>query len=143
VTGLPASTGFADDASVIAVAETRLTAWLSAADALVSELASPPYDAVIGWLPVDKDDVENIALPPASVAVPSVVGPSRNVTVPVGVTPELATVAVKVTDWPSAAGLTEELRVVVVATGPAVAMVPLTVCVALINWLELSVALIV
>ena len=47
--------------------------------------------------------------------VPSVFAPSRNVTVPVGVPfpgATLATVAVKVTDWPTSEGLADELTVV-------------------------------
>jgi hypothetical protein len=56
----------------------------------------------------------NVALPPASVAVPRVAAPSRKVTVPVGVpTPgETAlTVAVNVTAWPDDDGFTEEVTV--------------------------------
>lgn len=51
-----------------------------------------------------------------SVPVPRVVPPSENVTVPVGVPePCAVTVAVNVTGWPLADGLTEEVRAVVVA----------------------------
>ena len=63
-------------------------------------------------------EVANVATPPASVPVPSVVAPSLNVTVPVGV-PDAgdaaATVAVKVTDWPNTLGLAEDPSDVVVA----------------------------
>ena len=53
----------------------------------------------------DRDDVENVATPPAlRVPVPIVVAPSRKVTVPVGVPPGPVTVAVKVTDWPKVEG---------------------------------------
>src|SRR5439155_15144333 len=66
------------------------------------------------WVPVANDEVLNEALPPLSVPVPSVVVPSENVTVPVGV-PELAlTVAVKVTDCPKTDGFAFEARAVVV-----------------------------
>jgi len=47
--------------------------------------------------------------------VPKVFAPSRNVTVPVGVPlpgATLATIAVKVTDWPTSEGLADELTVV-------------------------------
>ena len=55
-----------------------------------------------------------VAVPPASVAVPSVAGPSLKVTVPVGVLP--VTVAVKVTEVPKDEGFEEELRIVVAPT---------------------------
>src|SRR6266481_9061860 len=56
----------------------------------------------------------NVAIPPLSVPVPSAVAPSLNVTVPVGMPePEAGfTVAVKVTAWPKADGLSEEINVV-------------------------------
>src|SRR5467141_810036 len=52
----------------------------------------------------------NVAIPPLSVPVPSAVAPSLNVTVPVGMPePEAGfTVAVNVTAWPKADGLSEE-----------------------------------
>jgi hypothetical protein len=49
------------------------------------------------WLATARAAVVNTAFPPLSVAVPSVVEPSLNVTVPVGVPDEALTVAVKVT----------------------------------------------
>ena len=55
----------------------------------------------------------NAAVPaPLSALVPSTVAPSLNVTVPVGVpVPEVGfTVAVKVTTWPKADGLGEEIN---------------------------------
>src|SRR5881396_3211640 len=71
---------------------------------LVLKFPSPPYEAVIEWLPTDSElVVVNVAWPELSVPVPSVVLPSLNVTVPVGVpVPGAAalTVAVKVTDSP-------------------------------------------
>jgi hypothetical protein len=66
-------------------------------------------------LPTESDEVVNVALPPARVAVPRVDAPSRKVTVPVGVPApgETAlTVAVKVTAWPVADGFTDEVTVV-------------------------------
>ena len=63
--------------------------------------------------------VSNVATPDAfSVLVPSVVVPSLNVTVPVGVTAPgavPATVAVKVVDWPKVEGFALEPSVVEVA----------------------------
>src|SRR3989449_8669939 len=62
----------------------------------------------------------NEALPLTSVAVPSTVAPSRNVTVPVG-TPTAGatalTVALRVTACPTAEGLGVEARVVLVLPG--------------------------
>ena len=49
-----------------------------------------------------------------NVAVPIVVAPSRNATVPVGVPAEPVTVAVKVTLWPAADGFREDVTVVLV-----------------------------
>ena len=59
-----------------------------------------------------------LALPPLRVPVPSVVVPSLNVTVPVGVPAPRAlalTAAVKVTLWPNTEGLAEEETLVAVA----------------------------
>jgi hypothetical protein len=59
-----------------------------------------------------------MAVPEISIAVPSVVAPSLNVTVPDGVKLEEAsglTVAVKLTCWPKTDELVEEESVVVVA----------------------------
>jgi hypothetical protein len=67
---------------------------------------------VIGSLPPGSEDVVAVATPPVSVDVPSVVVPLVNVTVPV--TP-LGSVAVKVTDWPTLEGFSEDVRETVVA----------------------------
>ena len=62
-----------------------LTVWVTAADVLAVKLESPEYCAVIVLAPTGSAVVASEALPLASsVAVPSVVEPSRNVTVPVG-----------------------------------------------------------
>ena len=65
----------------------------------------------------DNEVVENVATPEAlSVAVPREVIPSMKFTVPVGVpAPDEATVAVKLTDCPNTAGLTDAVTTVVVA----------------------------
>src|SRR2546425_1198267 len=55
------------------------------------------------------------ALPLTSVAVPSTVAPSRNVTVPVGTPAAEVTVAVRVTACPVVEGFGVEVKVVVVA----------------------------
>ena len=90
------------------------------AELLVIKLPSPLYVAVMLWLPFLSDEVVKTAWRLLlSVAVPRMVLPSLKVTVPVGV-PEpgalALTVAVKVTACPSADGLSEEVRVVAVAS---------------------------
>jgi hypothetical protein len=72
---------------------------------------------VIECVPIASVDVVNVVTPAERVPVPIVVVPSLNVTVPVGVpTPgaTTATVAVNVTDWPKADGLTLDVSAVVV-----------------------------
>ena len=85
----------------------------------------PEYTAVIECAPWVSADVEIVAFPLASVAVPTVVAPFFNVTTPVGVPlpgATVTTVIVKVTDLPSVDGFSEEVRVVELAA-------LLTVCV--------------
>ena len=65
--------------------------------------------------PEASDDVETVATPLAFKATlaPKADAPSKNVAVPVGIPPPgLVTVAVNVTDWPGAEGLTEDTRAV-------------------------------
>jgi hypothetical protein len=75
--------------------------------------------AVIEWDPSVRLDVVRLAWPvPFRGTVPSVVVPSTNATVPVGVPVPGATgvtVAVNVTDCPSPDGFAEDTTVVVVA----------------------------
>jgi hypothetical protein len=83
---------------------------------LVSKFEAPPYSAVIEWLPVVSVDVPKVATPlPFRSAVPSVVAPSLNVTVPVGVPAVDVTVAVNVTDCPNVDGFSAEVSAVAVA----------------------------
>jgi hypothetical protein len=63
---------------------------------------------VIECEPNVSDEVVSVATPPLSGAVPRIVAPSLNVTVPVGEVP--VTVAAKVTAWPTLLGFGEELR---------------------------------
>jgi hypothetical protein len=51
----------------------------------VATLLSPRYAAVVEWFPAFSADVENIATPFTSAAVPIIVLPSRNCTDPVSV----------------------------------------------------------
>ena len=71
---------------------------------------------MIEWLPAVSAEVEKVATPePLSVPVPSVVVPSRKVTVPVAVPGVLSdTVAVKVIEVPKVDGLTEVTTALVV-----------------------------
>jgi len=90
------------------------TTWVRVLEVLVPKLASPPYTAVIECEATESAAVANVATPdPLSVPVPSVVAPSLNVTVPVGVPPLPVTVAVKVTDCPNTEGFCEDVSVVV------------------------------
>ena len=66
-------------------------------------------------MPTLNDEVASVALPPLKLAVPSVVAPSRKVTVPVGVPDPGAaalTVAVNVTLCPMTVGFCDELTFV-------------------------------
>jgi hypothetical protein len=68
-----------------------------AADALGLKAEFPWYSATRGCEPVESDDVVNLAIPPERISMSIVVVPSTNATVPVGVPPFEATVAVNVT----------------------------------------------
>lgn len=72
---------------------------------------------MIEWLPALRAEVVKTAAVPLNGTVASVVAPSAKVTVPVGVPVPLvgASVAVKVTGWPTLLGLAEDVSVVVVA----------------------------
>jgi hypothetical protein len=129
VTGLPEAAGLIESLRAVVV-----TAWPTVSVAvplLVVKLVSPPYEAVIVSLPTDRVVVLNVATPPLSVPVPSVVLPSVKVTVPVGVPApgELAlTVAVTVSDWPETAEAGEMPTAVVLAAWLTVSVaVPLLV----------------
>jgi hypothetical protein len=67
------------------------------------------YTAVIDLVPSLRVVVVKAATPPTSVAVPRVALPFLKVTVPAGVTDEEETVAVKVTDCPTAEGFSDEV----------------------------------
>ncbi len=82
-------------------------------------MASPPYAALIEWVPATRLVVEYVALPVLSrVPVPSCVVPSEKVTEPVGTPlPDAGvTAAAKVRLVPTAALVAEAVNVVVVAT---------------------------
>ena len=58
-----------------------------------------------------------VATPDVTAPVPICVAPSLNVTVPVGAVP--VTAAVNVTDWPTSAGFSDDVTVVVVEPASA------------------------
>jgi hypothetical protein len=78
------------------------------------KLPSPPYCAVIVCVPRESDEVVHAACSPDKLTLEhSVVPPSLKVTLPVGVpVVTLLTVAVKVMDVPTIAGLAEETSAV-------------------------------
>jgi hypothetical protein len=91
------------------------TVCISAGLVLGLKEESPAYDAVILCDPTDNEDVESVATLPDVVPVPSVVVPSRNVTVsPLGTAGLI--VAVNVTESLDLDGLRLDDRVVVVTT---------------------------
>ena len=96
---------------------TVVTVTLTAVDEEPVSLLSPPYTAVIEFVPTAREVLLNFATPLAlSCAVPRLAVPSRNVTVPVGtLLPDWgATVAVKVTLCPGVSRVAEAERDVVV-----------------------------
>lgn len=72
------------------------------------------YDAVIECTPGARSAVAKLACPAERAAVPMPVAPSKNVTVPAGVTELLVTVAVSVIEVPKDDGFSDETTVVVV-----------------------------
>ena len=82
---------------------------------LAAKLESPLYAAVMVCEPTAR--VLTVIVGVEMETVPRLVAPSKNVTVPLGVPAPggiTETIAVKVTDWPSTDGFTEELTVVLV-----------------------------
>ena len=76
---------------------------------------------MIACLPAARDEIAKLACALGfSVPLPICVLPSRKRTVPVGVPAAELTVAVNVTDPPTAEGLADELSVVLVAVSAAV-----------------------
>src|SRR5580704_8462634 len=73
------------------------------------KLVSPAKDAVMACVPMASDEVVKVAIPEALMEpTPRTVVPSRKVMAPVA--PVFVT-AVKVTDWPVDAGLTDDVSV--------------------------------
>jgi hypothetical protein len=84
LTDCPYTEGLTEETAAV-VEAALLTVWVNAAEVLPKNAPSPPYAALIGWLPTGSADVLNIATPPLSGTVPSVVDPSLKLTEPVGV----------------------------------------------------------
>ena len=112
VAAWPTCAGFGDTTNVVLVVAVEIV-WPSTADVLPLYDVSPAYTAVTLCAPVVVKLWLKAATPELSVPVPKVVAPSLKVTVPVAV--DGATVAVSAVLWPTAAGLTEDVSVVVLA----------------------------
>jgi hypothetical protein len=91
------------------------TVWVSVLEVLVAKVGAPLYWATTGWAPMVKVLVLNVATPlPLRLTVPTFDPSMLKVTDPVGVPAPDVTVAVNVTDWPTAEGLRLDVRAVVV-----------------------------
>ena len=101
VTNWPYTEGLELESSVVVVFA-LFTVWRSGLKGLKLKLSSPPYSAVMVWMPTVRLSVLMVACPePSRVLIPSIVAPSMKVTFPVGVPAPggtAETVAVKVTD---------------------------------------------
>jgi hypothetical protein len=119
VTDWPATIVFAESVSAVAVG--ALPTVRVTVPELPETVLSPPYDAVMVWLPTASVETEIVATPLAfNCALPRVVSPFRKVTVPVGTAeddPPL-TVAVSNTAWPKVEGFGTAVTLVVVAIFP-------------------------
>jgi len=110
---------------VVVIFAGRETTTVATDDMDPAKLESPEYDAVMLCEPAASVEVENVAAPLFTVAVPSEVVPSLNVTVPVGLPlPDCAvTVAVNCTLCPTVGVMFEAVSEVLVPTpelGPCV-----------------------
>ena len=115
VTAWPTKDGLSEELSVVVVV-IFWTVCFSVPELLPKKVPSPPYTALMLCDPVASEDVLNVACPDAfNVPVPTLVFPSKNVTVPVGTPPAPEIDAVKVTICSNADGLADEARVVVLA----------------------------
>jgi hypothetical protein len=96
----------------------ELNVTVSGAELLGSKVALPVYAAVIAYVPAGRAERESVAVPVLSrTAVPRVVEPFMNDTVPEGapaVVARLARAAVRSTGWPGDGEVVEAVRVVVV-----------------------------
>ena len=116
VTDWPEFDGFGVEATVVDVAK---LVWLIVSvrlPLLFAHPVDPVKLAPMVWLPVASDAVVKVAMPLVTVTFEAkVVAPSVKVTLPIGVPPELVTVAVNVTLCPCDAGFDEDVTLVEVA----------------------------
>src|SRR5580700_8324796 len=130
VTDCPTMIGSTEATSVVAVGALVEMNSESAGEVLGELRASPLYAAVIECVPTAKVEVVNVAtLPIKATGVASEVAPSKNCTLPVGLSPE--TTAVKVTGWPKEACPAEETTAVIVGASETVSFSAEDVLVAL------------
>jgi hypothetical protein len=116
VTDWPRTVGLVEESTAVVVLS-LLTVWLALGEVLVAKVLSPPYTAVIEWVPTLSELMLNVPCPELRPTLPSVVAPSLNVTVPVGVPvpgADAVTVAVKLTVWPNTEGSGDQLTDVLV-----------------------------
>ena len=113
VTACPAVEGFSEEATAVVVGW-PITVCVSAVEVLPANVVSPEYLAVIECVPAVSVEVVSVAWPALSGLVPIALGPSKNVTLPVGVPERLFTAAVKVTDCPAFEGFKDEVTAVLV-----------------------------
>jgi hypothetical protein len=114
VTDCPEADGLTDELSAV-VLDAPPTVCASAAEVLWANVSDPLYVAVMVCEPAASEAVDRLADPALSrVAVPITLAPSLKATVPIGIPAVDATVAVKTIVCPTAAGLADEVSVVVV-----------------------------
>jgi hypothetical protein len=116
VTDWPVGLGFGDISSTVVVSgrEAAVTVTATPAEAEALKVGLPANWPVKLWEPTASEAACMVAMPETIVAVPSGVLPSRKVTVPVEVPEAAATVAVRVTGWPTTIWLAETWSSVVV-----------------------------
>ncbi len=91
--------------------ERQFTTCVKIADVLLTSSKLPEYAAVMACDACASNDVVNVALPLTNDAVPKLVVPSFNVTVPAGAPAPgatAATVTLNVTVWPNVDGFGDE-----------------------------------
>ena len=117
VTDWPNSDGLSDD-NIVVVVPILSTVCVRTPLVLGKLLASPRYLATMLWLPIDNEDIENVARPPDIVDVPNIAGGvtlvSLKTTVPVAV--KGVSTAVKVTGWLNVDEFCDDITVVDVAS---------------------------
>lgn len=70
VTDCPKFDRFRDEAKVVVVVA-LLTTWFTTFEVLPMKLASPPYTALMGWVPAGRVEVAKLAEPPLNLAAPN------------------------------------------------------------------------